>query len=227
MGNWLVRDLDVTCLEGKTAETNSFSGMDEAFLRFPHIPEQIFEQLDFKSLMNSRVVARSWKQFIDAREQQWYPFKNEIAEMKGQCWDGETPFHEACQNGPAGIADIIIKNSAKLNIDLNAKNNSGWTAFHYACYFGQSKIAEMIMKNSVKFNIELNAKDNYGSTAFHFACRNGSTTIVDMMVNNSESLKLDLTARDNSGWSGFQWAQAFGRTDIINLIQTQMPQIAV
>ena len=46
---------------------NSINRMDEAFLRFPHLPEQFFEELDFKSLANARLVAKSWKEFIDAR----------------------------------------------------------------------------------------------------------------------------------------------------------------
>ena len=109
--------------------------MEEFFMRFQHIPEQFFEEIDFESLANSRVVARSWKQFIDAREQRWYPFKDEIADLKKRCRGGGTPFHFACGNGQAGIAEIIMKNSAKLNIDLNAKDDDGWTAFHLACYF--------------------------------------------------------------------------------------------
>ena len=61
---------------------NTINRMDEAFLRFPHLPEQIMEKLDFKSLANSRVVAKSWKQFIDEREHRLYPFfKDEIADV--------------------------------------------------------------------------------------------------------------------------------------------------
>ena len=59
--------------------------MDEFFMRFQHIPEQFFGKLDFKSIANSRVVARSWKEFIDVREHRWYPFKDEIANLKKKC----------------------------------------------------------------------------------------------------------------------------------------------
>ena len=38
--------------------------MDEVFLRFLHLAEQVFEPLDDGSLMSSRLVARSWKNFI-------------------------------------------------------------------------------------------------------------------------------------------------------------------
>ena len=116
-------------------------------MRFQHIPERFFEELDFESLANARVVARSWKQFIDAREQRLYPFKDEIADLKKECWGGRTPFHLACRNGQAGLAEIIMKNSAKLNIDLNAKDNDDKTAFHYACWKGQAKIVFGIQVN--------------------------------------------------------------------------------
>ena len=39
---------------------NSINRMDEAFLRFPHLPEQIFEKFDNKSLVNLRVVGATW-----------------------------------------------------------------------------------------------------------------------------------------------------------------------
>ena len=201
---------------------NSINRMDEFFLRFPHLPEQFFEELDFKSIASARLVAKSWKQFIDER----YPFKDEIAELKKKCWVATTLFHLACRNGHADIAEFIMKNSAKLNIDLNAKDNCGWTAFHLACRHGQVKVAEIIMKNSAEFNIELNAKNKYGSTAFHYACMNGRTIIVDMMINKSESLKIDLTARNNNEGTGFQRAQFWRRTDVVNLIRNKMPQIA-
>ena len=62
----------------ENSSNNSINRMEEAFLRFPHLPEQFFEELDFKSLTNARLVAKSWKEFIDEREQRWYPFKDEI-----------------------------------------------------------------------------------------------------------------------------------------------------
>ena len=44
---------------------SSVNRMEEAFLRFPHLPEKIFKKLDSKSLTNSRMVGISWKNFID------------------------------------------------------------------------------------------------------------------------------------------------------------------
>ena len=80
--------------------------MEEAFLRFPHLPEQFFEKLDFESLANARLVAISWEQFIDEREQRYHQIKDGIADLKKKCRGGQTPFHLACKNGQAGIAAV-------------------------------------------------------------------------------------------------------------------------
>ena len=66
--------------------------MDEAFLRFPHIVEQIFEKLDDGSLLRSRVVARTWKGFIDYKDYQWTRIQNMVADLRNDCMDdGTTP----------------------------------------------------------------------------------------------------------------------------------------
>ena len=46
---------------------NSINRIDEFFLRFPHLPEQIFEKLDNKSLTDSRAVGISRQNFIDEK----------------------------------------------------------------------------------------------------------------------------------------------------------------
>ena len=52
-----------------------------------------------------------------------------------------------CQ-GHSEIAEMIMKNSAIMKIDLNMKDNHGVDAFHLACYMGHSEIVEIIMKNA-------------------------------------------------------------------------------
>ena len=159
--------------------------MEETFLRFDHLPEQMFKQLDDKSLVNSRVVAISWREFVDDREYPLKRFMKVISELNEECRNGHTPFHLACEKGQTGVAEIIIRSSAKVNIDLNPKDNFGETAFHMACSFGPSKTAELLIKHSAEFNIDLNAKNNFGYTAFYRTCINGRSKIVGMIMKNS------------------------------------------
>ena len=93
MGNWIARELVSPCLGEKTAENNCLSGMEESFLRFDHLPEQIFEMLDNKSLVNSRVVRGSWCNFIDARDYPWKRFQEVINDLSEEWVFGETVFH--------------------------------------------------------------------------------------------------------------------------------------
>ena len=356
--------------------------MRDLILRFPHLAEKIFQQLDNEGLARSRQVEKLWQKFIDERNYPWlrivdiptilqdgdtylhlaaqsgqmdmfeiildeekdkdpksdvgetpfltacskgrmnvaftYIYKkgdeleidlntkdhkkqtafhlaclhghSEIAEMiaknssntftttattklkiglNNKNIDGSSAFHLACWQGHSEIAEMIMKNSSKLNIDLNSKNNTrdgnpgaynlrsisdGWTAFHFTCFSGHSEIAEMIMKNSSQLKMDLNRKDNYGMTAFHFACMRGHIKIVNMMIEQSESLELDLEAKDNEiNWAtfmpygaaldevsrnmyiskyvdnktGYQLAKVFERNDIVNLIQMKMPSLAL
>ena len=67
----------------------------------------------------------------------------------------------------------------------------------------------------------------YGRTAFHLASYWGNTRIVKIMIEHSKIFGLDLTLKDNEGRTGFQLAQQNQHTEVINLIQREMPTIAV
>ena len=165
--------------------------MDEAFLRFQHLPEQILQKIDDKSLVNSREVAISWREFVDDREYPWKRFMKVFAEMNEKCNFGRNPFHLACKNGQAGIAEMIMRNSARLNINLNAKDNRGFTGFRLAFNKSQEKVVEIILEYSVKYNIDLSGKNFLGLTAFHWACNNGKKA--EMLINKSARLNIDFS----------------------------------
>ena len=59
--------------------------MDEVFLRFLHLAEQIFEPLDDRSLLTSRLVARSWNDFVDYKDYPWTRIQNMVADLKKNC----------------------------------------------------------------------------------------------------------------------------------------------
>ena len=105
MGNGNAKKCKRTSKSEENPLNNCINWMDELFLRFEHIPEQIFEELDFESLMNARLVAPSWDQFIDDRAHQWSSFKNEISELEKKSRNGWTPFHLSCQNGQKDTAE--------------------------------------------------------------------------------------------------------------------------
>ena len=119
-------------------------------LRFSHITEQIFENMDSKSLKNCREVSKSWQICIDNRNILW----NKMVKKNS----GNKAFQLACNKGHTKMAQMLIQKPAWFNIDLNAKDKYGWTAFHWACWNGQSNIAEMLIQKSVDFNIDINSE---------------------------------------------------------------------
>jgi len=231
--------------------------MRDLLLRFPHLAEKIFQQLDNKDLAKCREVESLWQKFIDERNYPWLRIVNiptilqdentymHLAAQYGQLdmfemildeeenknpknRKGETPFLAACCKGCMNIALLLLKKADELQIDLNAKSRYGETAFYLACDNDHSEVAEMLMKNSSDFKIDLNVKDITGNTAFHVVCKKGHSEIAEMIMKNSSNLKIDLNIKNNSGYTAFHLAwPVYGKTNVVNLIKTKMSSLAV
>ena len=66
----------------------------------------------------------------------------------------ETAFEMACKNGHAHTAEMIIKKSVELNINLAIRN----VTFQIACENGYTKLVELLLQKPSKFGINVNAK---------------------------------------------------------------------
>ena len=163
----------------------------DLILRFPHLAEQIFQQLDNESLAKSRQVEKLWQKFIDERNYPWLRIVNIPTILQ----DGDTYMHLAAQYGQADMFEIILDEEE----NKNAKNHEGETPFLVACIKGHMNIALMVLKKADALKIDLNAKDNLCQTAFYVACRNGHSDIVEMIIKNSSELKIDLNSKSNVG----------------------------
>ncbi len=74
---------------------------------------------------------------------------------------------------------MLMKNSAKFDIDLNAKDLYGNTALNGACWSGNISMVKMLIKNSSEFNIEMT---NDGKTVFHMAGMHGQLELAEMLM---------------------------------------------
>ena len=54
------------------------------------------------------------------------------------------------------MAEIFIRRSDELKVDLNHEGAFGFTAFHLACSNGRSEIVELFLENSSYSNIKFN-----------------------------------------------------------------------
>ena len=58
--------------------------MEEVFLRFSHLAESIFENLDNQNLSKCREVGQSWKSFIDGNTLVWIRIQKEYPLSKNK-----------------------------------------------------------------------------------------------------------------------------------------------
>ena len=116
--------------------------MEVIISRFLHIAEQIFEQLDDKSLKNCREVAKSWHRSIDHRNYSWIRILNFPKILK----DGNTYLHIAAKNGQSKMFEFIIQGSQLKN----PTKQHYITPLHLGCENGHFKIVEMIFSNYSK-----------------------------------------------------------------------------
>jgi ankyrin repeat protein len=172
--------------------------MEGLMLRFPHLPDQIFQKLNNESLFKCREVSSSWQNTIDGKNYPWLRIVNiptilqnkisyhHLAVETGQIeafktafreeedkniknYHGATSFQLACMNGCFKMVEFLLKNT-NLEFNVDAKDDLGNTAFVLACYKGHSNVVMILMENAFTFKIDLNAKNIDGRTAFHHAC---------------------------------------------------------
>lgn len=142
--------------------------MEEVFLRFPHLGESIFQNLDNQNLSKCLEVGQSWKSFIDCANLMWirikrkYPLQNE-AHIK--LWRPYWHRYETSMNG----------------------ENYCTTDLHLAALTGQTEIFEFLFeedflstKNSDPFQY---INYDLGMTPFHLAAAKGRLDICRFIVN--------------------------------------------
>ena len=148
--------------------------MEELIARFPHIAEQIFQQLNNKSLTNCQEVSKSWLKFIDDnRNMSWIRIL-EIPRMYVPGCTNNTYLHIAATTGQSVIFEMMFEDEEYKN----PRNRLGQTPFMLACQHGNLKIAWIILQKAVEFNIDLNSQDKNGKTAYHWACQNGQSKVI-------------------------------------------------
>ena len=134
--------------------------MEEVFLRFPHLAESLYENLDDQNLSKCREVGRSWNSFIDNNDLLWtrikrqYPLQNKRTAKEEEnkpiknCGNFCTSdLHLAALTGQTEIFKILLEETfiCKKNLDTPSFD-LGVTPFHLAAEKGRLEICRVIVE---------------------------------------------------------------------------------
>ena len=230
--------------------------IQELMLKFPHLPEKIFQKLNIQSLFKCREVARSWQDIINGRNYPWLRIVNipsilstrnsylHQAAATGQIEvfktafkqeedkntkniNEETVFHIACNNGCFEIVQLLL-NSIDMEINVSAKENCARKPnFYLSCQRGNLAVFKISMENPSPLSIDINAKTNSGLTALHLACYKGFSDVIKILLEYEALLSIDLNAKDDYGASGFFWGCHHGQTGVVETFMENAANLGI
>ena len=213
--------------------------MEEVLLRFFHLGQQIFGQIDDQSFINCRTVGRSWKINIDAEDYAWNKIAKKfpcelgklplhIAAMTGQTEkfmnllaeaedknpteiNGVTPYHLAAKNGHLEICHLICTYQMTLcDGDINPPDNHKYTPFHYSAASGHLSICKFFIDSVTNKN----PRCDQGATPLHLATANGHYLVCKLIIENV----YDKNPKMKNGMTPLHVSALWGHVEIFNLI---------
>ena len=214
--------------------------MEEVLVRFFHLGQQIFCEIDDQSFVNSRQVGRSWKMSIDTDDFAWTKITNKfpcdletlplhIAAMTGQTEKfmkllaeaedknpadkmGVTPYHLAAKNGHLQICHLIcLYQMTSRESEINPPDKQKFTPFHYAAESGHLSICKFFI-NTVS---NKNPKCVRGATPLHLATAKGHFEICKLIIENVDDKNPKM---EFDKWTPLHLAALWGHFEIFQLI---------
>ena len=200
--------------------------MEEVLLRFSHIGEGIYKELNGKDFCKSMEVTRSWNYFIRDQRVLQRAYKvhkaigiqrihkmiqtltKEISRYERSV-QKTVPFHLAAERGYFAGCQQIMENSN----DKNPKDRTGYTPLHKAAENGHLSVCQLILENVD----DKNPKNWYGETPFHCAALKGHLPVCQLIVDNVD----DKNPKNNFGQTPLQLATIHDHQGIKTLIDFQ------
>ena len=164
--------------------------MEEAFLRFPHLSENIFDLLDNKSLVDCKEVSKSWYFYLDTQKfLQIRIIKNveetieriQKIDFKGWAYRPWTDIDSKSimvnsKNGQFDLAHRKIMEKIKECYKCDTRKS----AFRNAAVFGHFNVVKYVMDSAE----DKNPADWVGDTPLHEAASQGHLAIVKYIMDN-------------------------------------------
>jgi ankyrin repeat protein len=152
--------------------------------------------------------------------------------------DGKTALHKASAKGMEGIAKLLLRHEAHVNLrdnsgcaplhlafkemkaevlkvlldhgaDVNMKDPNGKAALHLLGHTARTDVVELLLQHGA----DINLKDSDGSTALHLACSYGRKDVAELLLQH----EADIHIRDSNGMTARQLANLRGSKEIEDL----------
>ena len=174
----------------------------EVFIqKMSHVADQIFKQLDNRSLVNCKEVSRSWQKYIEKKNFSWIRIVT-IPKVKiGNHSIKHAALHIAAKTGQLKIFEIILENQGDIN-----HMDKQLTPLHLVCANGHFKLVQFLLQRVHKLGVDLDVKFgdlDGGMTAFQMACKNGHSKIAEMLGLKLVDLNIDLNYKTIEGATAF------------------------
>ena len=156
--------------------------MEEILMRFPHIGEKFFEELDNKSLAICRRADRSWKTFIDDQKFPW------IRKIRFCSLDSKEPLEKILKKTKLDIVKELAEKALSLCL-CKSKKKMGFS-FHrrkkgHILYFAAMiGYEEFFYEENISKFKEKNPNTLFGQTPLHFAAEHGYLSICQLIIQN-------------------------------------------
>ena len=190
--------------------------MEEVFLRFPHIGEQVFKQLNNENLTKCREISKSWEEFIDNQKLPWIRLMKkylsaglEEDEVFLEDWQS---FVKSYNVATLQEIAITIQHFCEPDLDEEYQNLDPLSA---AVLSGNIEIVAKLLKNGAWTLDEL---DYY---PLHYAAKEGNIAMYEFLIEKCE----DWNPADCDGVTSLHSAAYSGQFEMCQLIISNVKNI--
>ena len=192
----------------KKAKVVKAISMGNIFLRFPHLSEAIFDNMNNQSLFTCMNVSRIWheylknQKFILIRSMEKFVKDNKGAEKS---WNR---IIKKCN------FETIVELKGALNQHL--KSRYSWMYYDFGPLHIVAHIGDTLLyRKIIRFSEDINPKNGRpGTTPLHMAAKNGHIEICKIILDKT----VDKNPKDNSDWTPLHKAAGNGHAEVCKLI---------
>ena len=163
----------------------------------PHVLEQIFFYLDYKSFKNCQEVCKAWKEQLTSES---------VQRKARSVYSYQKKLYWAAFNGNTDAVKVLLKSGA----DPNMVDKKGKSLLYLSVWRGNYDVAEILLDARA----DPNMADDQGLTPLHWAAYYGNTELVKVLLKTGADPK----KKDNRGLSPLKYVVSNYYTDVIKLL---------